>query len=104
MDKLLIKRQLITHVRNAATFYPIVSVAGPRQAGKSTMLKQAFPDYQYVSMEDPDIYALATSDARGFFDSYTDGVIIDEALGDLYFLVRKTISCIETLPNHWQDG
>ncbi len=79
MDKLLIKRQLITHVRNAATFYPIVSVAGPRQAGKSTMLKQAFPDYQYVSMEDPDIYALATSDARGFFDSYTDGVIIDEA-------------------------
>jgi predicted AAA+ superfamily ATPase len=79
MDKLLIKRQLITHVRNAATFYPIVSVAGPRQAGKSTMLKQAFPDYQYVSMEDPDIYALATSDARGFFDSYTEGVIIDEA-------------------------
>ena len=79
MDKLLIKRQLITHVRNAATFYPIVSVAGPRQAGKSTMLKQAFPDYQYVSMEDPDIYTLATSDARGFFDSYTDGVIIDEA-------------------------
>lgn len=79
MDKLLIKRHLITHVRNAATFYPIVSVAGPRQAGKSTMLKQAFPDYQYVSMEDPDIYALATSDVRGFFDSYTDGVIIDEA-------------------------
>ena len=79
MDKLLIKRQLITHVRNAATYYPIVSVAGPRQAGKSTMLKQAFPDYQYVSMEDPDIYALATTDARGFFDRYSEGVIIDEA-------------------------
>lgn len=79
MEKLLINRQLITHVRNAATYYPIVSVAGPRQAGKSTMLKQAFPDYQYVSMEDPDIYALATTDARGFFDSYTEGVIIDEA-------------------------
>jgi predicted AAA+ superfamily ATPase len=79
MDKLLIKRQLITHVRNAATYYPIVSVAGPRQAGKSTMLKQAFPDYQYVSMEDPDIYALATTDARGFFDRYSEGAIIDEA-------------------------
>ncbi|MBK7806435.1 MAG: ATP-binding protein [Saprospiraceae bacterium] len=79
MDKLLIKRQLITHVRNAAKYYPIVSVAGPRQAGKSTMLKQAFPDYQYVSMEDPDIYALATTDARGFFDRYSEGVIIDEA-------------------------
>ena len=41
--------------------------------------KQAFPDYQYVSMEDPDIYALATTDARGFFDRYSEGVIIDEA-------------------------
>ncbi|MBK9737181.1 MAG: AAA family ATPase, partial [Saprospiraceae bacterium] len=79
MDELFIKRQLITHVRNAATYYPIVSVAGPRQAGKSTLLKQAFPNYQYVSMEDPDIYALATTDARGFFDSYREGVIIDEA-------------------------
>jgi len=79
MDKVLIKRQLATHIKNAATYYPIISVAGPRQAGKSTMLKEVFPDYEYVSLEDPDMYAMASSDARGFFDRYKEGVIIDEA-------------------------
>ncbi|MBK8349321.1 MAG: hypothetical protein IPL08_17540 [Saprospiraceae bacterium] len=61
--KTFVIRKLKEHLREAAKYYPVISVAGPRQAGKSTMLKQAFPDYQYVSMEDPDIYALATSDA-----------------------------------------
>ena len=77
MDKVLIKRKLSEHVKHAATYYPIISVAGPRQAGKSTMLQQVFPDYEYISLEDP--YALASTDARGFFDRYKEGVIIDEA-------------------------
>ncbi|MBK9255888.1 MAG: ATP-binding protein [Saprospiraceae bacterium] len=79
MDKVLIKRRLSEHIKNAATYYPVISVAGPRQAGKSTMLKQVFPDYDYISLEDPDMYAFASSDARGFFDKYKEGVIIDEA-------------------------
>jgi predicted AAA+ superfamily ATPase len=79
MDKVLIKRKLSEHIKKAATYYPVISVAGPRQAGKSTMLKQVFPDYEYLSLEDPDIYAFATSDARGFFDKYKEGIIIDEA-------------------------
>lgn len=79
MDKVLIKRKLSEHVKHAATYYPIISVAGPRQAGKSTMLQQVFPDYEYISLEDPDMYALASTDARGFFDRYKEGVIIDEA-------------------------
>ena len=79
MDKVLIKRKLSEHVKHAATYYPIISVAGPRQAGKSTMLQQVFSDYEYISLEDPDMYALASTDARGFFDRYKEGVIIDEA-------------------------
>ncbi len=66
MDKVLIKRKLSEHVKHAATYYPIISVAGPRQAGKSTMLQQVFSDYEYISLEDPDMYALASTDARGF--------------------------------------
>lgn len=79
MDKILIKRKLGDHVREAATYYPVISVAGPRQAGKSTMLREIFSGYDYISLEDPDMYALASSDARGFFDTYNEGVIIDEA-------------------------
>jgi uncharacterized protein len=79
MDRILINRKLSEHVKHAATYYPIISVAGPRQAGKSTMLKQVFADYEYISLEDPDMYALALSDARGFFERYKEGVIIDEA-------------------------
>ncbi len=79
MDKILIKRKLNEHVKHAATYYPIISIAGPRQAGKSTMLKEVFSNYEYISLEDPDMYALASSDARGFFDRYKEGVIIDEA-------------------------
>lgn len=79
MEKILIKRKLSEHIKHAATYYPIISVAGPRQAGKSTMLKQVFPDYDYISLEDPDMHAFASTDARGFFDKYKEGVIIDEA-------------------------
>lgn len=79
MDNPLINRRLANHVRKVADYYPVLSVAGPRQAGKSTMLKQIFPSYQYVSLEDPDSNAFATSDARGFFERYQEGIIIDEA-------------------------
>lgn len=79
MDNPLINRRLANHVRKVADYYPVLSVAGPRQAGKSTMLKQIFPSYQYVSLEDPDSNAFATTDARGFFERYQEGIIIDEA-------------------------
>jgi predicted AAA+ superfamily ATPase len=79
MDNPLINRRLASHVKKVAGYYPVLSVAGPRQAGKSTMLKQIFPDYQYVSLEDPDTNAFATTDARGFFERYQEGIIIDEA-------------------------
>ena len=93
MDKVLIKRQLAIHIKNAATYYPIVSVAGPRQAGKSTMLKEVFTGYEYISLEDPDMYALASSDARGFFDRYKEGVFIDEAqkVPELFYFLQSIV-------------
>jgi predicted AAA+ superfamily ATPase len=78
-DKKFVVRKLNEHLKNAALYYPIISVGGPRQAGKSTILKQVFPDYEYINLEDPDKYALVTSDVRGFFEKYKQGVIIDEA-------------------------
>ena len=59
--------------------YPVVTLTGPRQSGKSTLLRYAFPDYKYVSLEDPDMRLLAENDPRGFLATYPDKTIIDEA-------------------------
>lgn len=59
--------------------YPIVTVTGPRQSGKSTLLRTTFPDYKYVSLEDPDVRLFVEEDPRGFLLTYPDKTIIDEA-------------------------
>lgn len=78
-NKVFVNRKIKEHLKVAASYYPILSVGGPRQAGKSTILRQVFPDYEYINLEDPDKYAMVTSDIRGFFERYKEGVIIDEA-------------------------
>lgn len=59
--------------------YPVVILTGPRQSGKSTLLRHTFPDYQYVSLEDLDFREYAQNDPRGFLSTYPRKVIIDEA-------------------------
>jgi predicted AAA+ superfamily ATPase len=59
--------------------YPIVTITGPRQSGKSTLLRTTFPDYKYVSLEDPDVRLFVEEDPRGFLLTYPDKTIIDEA-------------------------
>lgn len=58
--------------------YPLVSVTGPRQSGKSTLLKHLFPEYRYLTLEDPDVREFAISDPRFFLKTYNDKVILDE--------------------------
>lgn len=72
-------RQLKTHLKENSKKYPIVTVTGPRQSGKTTLIKQTFSDYQYVSLEDPDQLEFAQSDPRGFLQQYPKNVILDEA-------------------------
>jgi uncharacterized protein len=59
--------------------YPIVTLTGPRQSGKSTLLRNLFSEYKYVSLEDPDMLLLAKEDPRLFLQKYSDKTIIDEA-------------------------
>jgi uncharacterized protein len=73
----MIKRELQDKLLKLATKFPVVSVTGPRQSGKTTLIKYSFPDYRYVSLEDPDIRILAQNDPRGFLGS-GDKMIIDE--------------------------
>lgn len=75
----MIKRTLQTKLLEFAKKYPIVTLTGPRQSGKSTLLRHSFPDYEYISLEDPDTRLFATDDPRGFLATYPDKTIIDEA-------------------------
>lgn len=58
--------------------YPVVTVTGPRQSGKSTLCKALFPDKPYVSLEESSLRLQATEDPRGFLARYPDGAILDE--------------------------
>jgi predicted AAA+ superfamily ATPase len=59
--------------------FPIVAITGPRQSGKTTLARQTFPDKPYLSLEDPDVLALAESDPRGLLASNPHGAVLDEA-------------------------
>lgn len=76
---MIINRQLATKVRHLGDKFPIVTLTGPRQSGKSTLLKNIYPDYRYVSLENPDLRRFATEDPNGFIRTYDNHVIIDEA-------------------------
>lgn len=75
----MIPRAITERLKYFASKYPIVTLTGPRQSGKSTLLKNTFPDYQYVSLEDPDVLLMAKEDPRLFLRQYPDKTIIDEA-------------------------
>jgi uncharacterized protein len=61
-----------------AAEFPVVTVVGPRQSGKTTLCRDAFPGHRYVSLEAPDVRARVSADPREFLGSIGDGVIIDE--------------------------
>lgn len=76
---MIIHRQLSSKIQLLSAKFPIVTVTGPRQSGKSTLLRAQFPDYRYVSLENPDMRSFATEDPNGFLKTYDNHVIIDEA-------------------------
>jgi uncharacterized protein len=58
--------------------YPVVTITGPRQSGKTSLAKRCYPDYEYVNLELPEIRRLAQNDPYAFFNAYPPPVIIDE--------------------------
>ena len=74
----IIPRQITAAITSLLPKYPILAITGPRQSGKTTLLKEAFPTYRYVSLENPDNRAYATDDPVGFLKTYDNQVIFDE--------------------------
>lgn len=76
--KIYIERKVSHYVLKAAQMYPVVTICGPRQAGKTTLARHLFPDYKYVSLENPYMRQAFESDALGFLAEYSAPCIFDE--------------------------
>lgn len=74
----MIRRHLSRILKAAARDFPVVTVTGPRQSGKTTLVRAAFPRHRYASLEDPDVRGFALEDPRGFLDQFQGKVILDE--------------------------
>jgi uncharacterized protein len=74
----IIRRQLTDKIISYLGKYPVLALTGPRQSGKTTLLRHIIPDYKYVSLENPDQRAFATDDPVGFLKQYNSRVIFDE--------------------------
>jgi predicted AAA+ superfamily ATPase len=74
----MIPRTLTPILKNLARQYPVVTITGPRQSGKTTLCRETFPNKPYINLESPDLRRFAVSDPRGFLAAYPDGSILDE--------------------------
>lgn len=75
----MIQRKITNYLQEMSTKFPVLSLTGPRQSGKTTLLKNAFPDYKYFNLERLDHRELVSSDPFGFLNSHGPKVIFDEA-------------------------
>ncbi len=92
------RRHISAECKNLARKYRVVTVTGPRQSGKTTLVRHIFPDYPYVNLEDPDARELANDDPRDFLEQFTDGVILDEIQR-----VPKLLSYIQVIVDETQE-
>ena len=74
----MIPRLLTQYLLRDAKYYPVLSVTGPRQSGKTTLARAAFPEHIYVSLEETDVRLFAKEDPRGFLARYPGATVIDE--------------------------
>jgi predicted AAA+ superfamily ATPase len=86
----MIPRTLAGLTQKMASWFPVVSVTGPRQSGKSTLVRSIFPDYDYLNLEDPQIRRAAADDPVGFIRNRGDHLILDEAqyVPDLFSMIQ----------------
>ena len=75
----MLKRTLEAKLTSLAAKFPVVAVVGPRQSGKTMLVKHAFPGHEYVSLEDLDTRAYAETDPRAFLSDHPGPAILDEA-------------------------
>lgn len=74
----MITRDITEELKQSAAEYPVVTILGPRQSGKTTLTRMTFPNLPYFSLEDPDVRMAAEADPRSFLAQMGNGGILDE--------------------------
>lgn len=90
----MIKRHLQSVLKESAGYFPVISLTGPRQSGKTTLSKATFTHAHYISLEDPSQRNLAMEDTKGFLNQFgTEQVILDEAqrVPDLFSYIQGIV-------------
>jgi len=88
----MFKRRISPELEELACSYPVVTVIGPRQSGKTTLVRSVFPNKPYANLENPDTRIFAESDPRSFLENFVNGAILDEVQR-----VPKLLSFIQAL-------
>ncbi|MCC6193531.1 MAG: ATP-binding protein [Burkholderiales bacterium] len=98
-----IDRELARTLLRAARAFPAVVLTGPRRAGKTTLLRRLFPAASYRLLEDPALVAAARADPRGFLDTLTLPVILDEIqhVPELMNFIRARIDMAARRSGQW---
>lgn len=78
---MFIKRDIAEQIEIGAKQSPVIAIIGPRQSGKSTLVKELFKRHKYLDMQDAELFKFANEDPKGFLNSFKNehGIIIDEA-------------------------
>ena len=74
----MIQRQISEKAKYLLSKFPILTITGPRQSGKTTLIKYLFKDFEYFSLENPDIRLLINDDPKGFLNTIKTGIVLDE--------------------------
>src|SRR5690606_22994672 len=74
----MIPRAMTAELEAQPKEYPVVTVIGPRQAGKTTLVRSALPDYEYLNLESPEIRAIAQDDPKALLSRHSGKTILDE--------------------------
>jgi uncharacterized protein len=87
----MIKREIEAKLLKLSEKFPVVAVVGPRQSGKTTLVRMVFQDKAYVNLEEPDTRLFAQNDPRSFLSTSKPGLIIDEAqrVPDLFSYIQS---------------
>jgi len=74
----MIKRSQSAYIQRMAKSYPVVTITGPRQSGKTTLVRALFPKHEYCNLEAEDVLAIAKGDPRAFLGQGEKDMVIDE--------------------------
>lgn len=92
-----INRSIENVITEAAAYFSVISVTGPRQSGKSTMLKHLFPTFKKFSLKDLNVRDFAQNDPVAFLNQTNEGMFIDEVQKVPGNFVRQGLARYSTL-------